>query len=119
VIVGCVGRGVGERFRLVSDELESKEVGRGLGGVGEWSTSDDGFPVLRGDDASFGGFEGAKWAASFEPKDGDGTFTGEGGREDGRGGCEDDNRSAEIIRTVCLATMSVSGVAERWAHEQC
>jgi hypothetical protein len=30
-MVGCNGRGVGERVRLVPDEVESKEDGRGLG----------------------------------------------------------------------------------------
>ena len=48
-----------------------------------------------------------KWAANLEPRDGGETFMG--GRVDGY---EDEGPSGEIIRTVCLVIMLVSGFVE-------
>lgn len=99
VMVGWVGRGVGERSRLSTDEVESNEAPRELESGG--ARVSDVLPLdvfsrwdLRGDRLSNRGLEGAKWAANFEPREGGEMLIG-GGVE--TGGCDEEGSDGAAL----------------------
>jgi hypothetical protein len=84
-MVGFLGRGVIERSRSATEDLESNEVARGVGGDNKTSDSPSLYTARETlGDESFRDFEGVKWAANFEPRDNEGELVE--GRVVGRGG---------------------------------